>query len=826
MALPLSSSPSSLSPLSSSQFRIGPLAAAVLLAIAGIGLAASPGAAQAQAAVPASRDYDLPAAPLASTLNRIAREAGIALTVDAALLAGYNAEAVLGRYEAPEALRRALGGTGLELRRTDAGGYTVRRAPPTPTSAPTADAALVAETLVAVTVVAAADKSALPAPYAGGQVARGSQLGLLGNTDFMNAPFNISSYTAQTIEDQQSATVASVLLNDPSVRFTTSEGHIYENFNIRGFDINGEDLAFNGLYGLSPYGHAPTEFLERVEVLKGPGALLGGMSPQGAVGGVINLVPKRAGDAPLTRLTGEFTSRSQYGAHIDLGRRFGDDNRFGIRVNGAYRDGKVGVDGQSKERVLGAVALDYRGDRLKVSLDAYSDQENVDNGSAWMASFAGPVIKPPKAGANLLRGIHGRLKNDAVLLRGEYEISDRLSAYAAVGSLRYRYEGYINGTRASVRNAAGDFMGETAHQRGGVDTVSAEAGLRGSFETGPVKHQVVLSATSLDFDSYRANPVWSKLYASNIYNPATPLLGADPGPAPRTGKATLSSVALADTLSFAQDKVLLTLGARDQRVRTNAFNAKTGRKTSAYDQSAVTPMLGLVVKPWAAPVSLYANYIEGLSQGDTVTDLKAANYGEVFAPYKTKQVEAGVKWDADGFGNTLSLFQITRPSLVKDAASNTYSDQGEQRNRGVEWNVFGAISPEWRVLGGVAYTQGRVKRGASAGVDGKTPYGLPKWKANLGVEWQVPAVPGLVLNARMVYTGTQFVNFANTQRIPGWTRFDLGARYVLRAMGKDVVLRGNVENVADKSYWAGSFNDGFVTQGGPRTFKVSASVDF
>ncbi len=65
----------------------------------------------------------------------------------------------------------------------------------------------------------------LPAAYAGGQVARGARLGLLGNQDVMDVPFNITSYTAQLIEDQGAKTVADVLNNDPSVRFTTSGSH-------------------------------------------------------------------------------------------------------------------------------------------------------------------------------------------------------------------------------------------------------------------------------------------------------------------------------------------------------------------------------------------------------------------------------------------------------------------------------------------------------------------------------------------------------------------------------------------------------------------------
>jgi iron complex outermembrane receptor protein len=643
----------------------------------------------------------------------------------------------------------------------------------------------------------------------------------------MDAPFNITAYTAGLIENQQAATVGAVLLNDPSVRFTTSEGHIYENFSIRGFEINGEELAYNGLFGLSPYGHAPTEFIERVEVLKGPGALLGGMSPQGGVGGVINLIPKRAGDKPLLRLTTDYTSDAQYGVHVDASQRFGEEGRYGVRFNGGYRDGKVGVDDQKKERVLAAVALDYRGTQLNLALDAYTDREEIDNGSSWMASFpATGVIAPPQTGTNLLRGIHGKLDNDAVAVRGSYEINEHLTAYAALGQLRYRYEGYINGTRAAIRNAAGDYTGNTYNQRGSVDTTSGEVGLRARFITGPLRHQLVASYTSLEYDTGRANPVTSTGYSSNIYHPVAPTLAADPGPAPKVGDTALRSLALADTIALADDKLLLILGAREQQVKTRTYNSSTGAPTSFYDKRALTPAVGIVVKPWTPAWSLYANYIEGLSQGGSVTDTSAKNFGQVFAPYKSKQVEGGLKWDQGDYGNTVSVFQIERPSMIKDSASNTYNTDGQQRNRGLEWNTFGQVFGQLRLLGGAAYTDATMTRGASAALTGKTIYGTPKWKANLGGDWSVPGAGGLVLNARVVYTGSQYVNSANTQRIDGWTRVDLGARYALHVQGRPLQLRANVENVADKSYWAGSFNDGYVTQGAGRTYKLSASVDF
>ncbi len=815
-------------PMAAAAPRLTALAAAIgpawVAALAfGLGSAAMPLRAEAEPvrdAAEARRAYEIAPGTLDQVLNRFAGRAGVELVADAALTRGKTSAGLSGSFTLQEGFARLLAAHGLQAVRGVNGAYTLR-----PDAHP--PGAVTEAALPEVTVSAAADRAeALPESYAGGQVARGARLGMLGNADMMDTPFNISSYTAQAIEDQQAGTVGDVLVNDPSVRFTTSAGHIYENYSIRGFSVNADDLALNGMYGLSPNGHAPTEFIERVEVLKGPSALLSGMSPNGAVGGVVNLVPKRAGDAPLTRFTADYISSSQFGGHLDVGRRFGGRNEFGVRFNGAYRDGRSELDGQSKKRLLGALGLDYRGERLKLSLDAYANEEDISDGSPWMASFSGTTVpSPPKTGTNLLRGTHGRLDNKAAVVRGEFDFNDQFTAYAGVGARSYRYSGYINGTRAGNVSPAGNYTGMTYHQNGYIDTLSAEAGLRAQARTGPVGHQLVLSATALQIESGTVNKTGAS-YASNIYNPATPRLAGQPGAAPKTAETTLTSIALADTLSFARDRVLLTAGLRAQRVQTTTFSGTTGVQTADYDKSALTPALGLVVKPWSAQVSLYANYIEGLSQGDSVTDVTARNYGEVFAPYKSKQMEAGVKWDAGEITNTLSVFQISKPSMLKDTASNTYNADGEQRNRGVEWNLFGQVAPQVRLLGGVTYTQALLTHTANGAFDGNTAFGAPRWAGSVALEWDTPWVPGLTLTGRAVRTSWQYLNSANTQRIPGWTRYDVGARYATRVQGRKVVFRASVENLLDRSYWTGTFNDGFATQNAPRTFKLSTTIDF
>jgi iron complex outermembrane receptor protein len=93
----------------------------------------------------------------------------------------------------------------------------------------------------------------------------------------------------------------------------------------------------------------------------------------------------------------------------------------------------------------------------------------------------------------------------------------------------------------------------------------------------------------------------------------------------------------------------------------------------------------------------------------------------------------------------------------------------------------------------------------------------------------VPGVRGLNLNARAVYTASQYADGANTQELPSWNRLDLGANYATRILDRNVTFRARVDNVADKNYWAsagGYPGSGYLVLGAPRTVTVSATVDF
>src|SRR5690606_1444721 len=137
----------------------------------------------------------------------------------------------------------------------------------------------------------------------------------------------------------------------------------------------------------------------------------------------------------------------------------------------------------------------------------------------------------------------------------------------------------------------------------------------------------------------------------------------------------------------------------------------------------------------------------------------------------------------------------------------------------VEWSVFGKPSRDLTLLGGITYIKSEQR---DTGLD---TYGTPGWRVRLGLDWQTPA-EGLTVGGRVHYTGAQWADSGNRIRIPSGETVDLMASYATRVGNTPVRINASVENVADKEYWIGTFSDGFVMPGAPRTFKVSTTFAF
>ncbi|NOJ46008.1 TonB-dependent siderophore receptor [Bradyrhizobium sp. WSM 1744] len=660
--------------------------------------------------------------------------------------------------------------------------------------------------------------------FAGGQVAQGARLGMLGNANSMKSPFNVTGYTDKFIRDQQAATGADALILDPSVRSSHPTGGIVDSFNIRGFPINegnNGEFAFEGLYGIAPSYRIFTDYVERIEVLKGPSAALSGIAPNGGVGGVINVVPKRAGE-DLTRLTASYGSTARFGGHWDVARRYGEGREWGVRASGSVRGGDTPIDRQSETTGVGALALDYQGERYRswLYLLAQTDRFTAPQRPFLMA----PGLQVPKAPDGRLNVMQpwewSRINDQSVLWRNEYDLTDQVTLFADVGGSHTNVERFFG--LPTITSASGNTTSTPQFFGLSIDRHTYDGGVRARFDTGFVRHAVTFQASVYHDALYRRLTNGSPV-SSNIYSPTvapTQFANEIPG-RPRLSDSQLTGLSIADTLSVLDERVLLTLGVRRQGVEANNYVSNVGTLLNSYDKSATTPVVGLVVRPWDN-VSLYANYVEGLSRGD-VAPQGTSNVGEVLAPYIAKQYEAGIKVDFGRIATTFSAFEISKPS--GETLGGRFGATAETQVRGLEFNVFGELRPDVRILGGVSLLDGTLTKSAIASRVGNTPIGVPNVQANIGAEWDLPWVSGLTLNGAVIYTGRQFVDADNKQPIPDWTRLDLGARYTTAINGRKTVFRANIQNVTGENYWSSVASFGTFFLGAPRTYLLSMTVD-
>ncbi|MNO43559.1 Ferrichrome receptor FcuA precursor [compost metagenome] len=762
------------------------------------------------------RSYQVPAGSLGAALTRFAGLAGVNLSVDPALVSGRTSPGLSGDFAVEEGFAQLLQGSGLQLQPVGEQAYML-------TPAPTGSTLQ----LGATSIYATAD-TAHGDPYAGGQVARRGSQGLLGSKDFMETPFSETTYTSELVKNLQARTLGDLVASDPSVRATNPAGGRYEQFTIRGMSLFNSDVSYNGLYGILPTYTIDMEMADRVDVLKGPSQLINGISPRGSVGGGINVVPKRATDVPITSFTGNYASDSQVGGAVDIGRRFGEGDMFGVRFNGVKQSGDTEWDHQSVDREMAVLGLDFRGERLRLSTDVGHNerdtdapQERVQVGAKAQVPHASDVrhnYAQPWSKA--------RTKDTFGTVTGEYDVSDSVMVYAGAGARKSNHDFLRHAV--AVTNNAGDFSVQPRDFTRDENVRTANAGVRNWFHTGPVSHEINLAASYfyMDFENggarYAAAP-------SNLYNPVetpTPNIPTRVDSQVYTENRS-SSVALSDTLGFLDDQVLLTLGARWQRVQVDDWTDNVKGDTG-YDEEKVSPSGGILFKA-TDKLSLYANYMEGLSQGK-IAPSTSVNEDEIFPPFISRQVEVGAKYDAGAFAITTAVFRIKQPAYETNATTRVFGPNGKRENKGVEVNVFGEPLKGFRLVGGVMYIDSELTDTTNGTFDGNRAPATPEYNVSLGGEWDVPNVQGLTLTSRGIYSSSQYLDQSNNKEIDAWTRIDVGARYAFKVEEKNITLRANVENVADKRYWssAGASDDSEpgLTLATPRTYLLSATVDF
>ena len=674
--------------------------------------------------------------------------------------------------------------------------------------------------LETVSVKADAMSGDRPAAYAGGQIAKGGGLGILGVADVMDQPFSTTNYTQQFMRDIQAQTLADVVVNNASVRTQSTAGGFQDSFQIRGFAVGAADVAYDGLYGLVSSSSMPVNLFDRIEVLQGPGALMYGVGPNASIGGAVNVQPKHADDTPLTRVSLTYQSRTHFGTQLDVGRRFGGEHQWGIRINGLFNDGQGTLAHGNRRGGNGSINLDYRGRRLRWSLDSYALTEDADEYRAQIAANAVTSIPaPPSAWRSLYPGGKFKFHDAATATRAEYDINSHVTVYGAAGA-HYGMSKQSFPRTATAMDSAGDFTIRNGYYDAYNRTRTVDVGTRFHFDSFGLHHTLVAGYTSLNENIGYAYALSATANPSNLYNPKP--LPEMPARTPwgRSQHNRLNSEQLIDSISMLDDRILLMGGVRNQTIAVDAYAPATGTRNSSYASSAISPLAGVVIKP-LEHVSLYANFTSGLSQGPTAP-VTASNASQVFAPYSSKQYEAGVKADWGHVMTSAAVFQLSQPNGVL-GADNIYRLSGSTRVRGLELNSYGEVVPGLRLMASATFYDASLIGTAGKTNDGNRPAAIPDYTFNVGADWDLPWVPGLGLNGRVQHTGHEYLDAANKLQIPAWTRYDAGLRYSTTIKRRPVVFRATLQNIFAKRYWVAQ--SVYLMESAPRTVLLSAQID-
>lgn len=664
--------------------------------------------------------------------------------------------------------------------------------------------------------------------YAGGYIARESGLQALGSTDFMDIPFNATTFTEKAISrvKQPGNTLVQLVTLDPTV---TSRGNkTYNDVRIRGFSISPHDYFLNGVSGMLSQSSIPMNFVERVEVVSGPDTLLHGVTDSGSVGGSINLVPKVAEDTPRITFTETFSGKSHYEHALDLGARFGKNKEWGVRANIDAADGNTEFHHERMAYHNIFVNFDYRGEKTKAQL-LYGYRYVNQTAPTFSLDLNGHDLPVPPAGdANFqLPWSRYRYNNNILTLAVEHAFSKDWQAFFHAGYHDEDWNSCYESWYPMLLDNKGNFEAGIEEVPIAFWRLSFDAGLRGKVKTGALTHNLVFRADRMSENGggqdWYGDDEFGVPYTfhGNIYDHSI-LKNVTPAP-PRldpwyySGAKILSGVTVADRMVTDDEKWSFLAGLRYQKEK--AFRGHNGKEyTGSYSTSAVSPNLG-VMYTLSPEAKLYANYMEGLGNGRFVPK-KYANGGAYLPPQLTQQYEVGLKWDTKKFAGSFSVFSLEQENAYADAAK-VYDYHGRQKNRGAQVTVFGELSPKLSLVGGLMYLKATQTGGAN---DGRELHATPNWNASLMAEYKPDS--NWTAFGRLTYTGSAYLTPANQAKVPEWYRVDVGVQYEKPlADGKAMRVGLNVFNVMDRRYWCARGND-VVALEGPRSIVLTFGYDF
>ncbi|SCB07234.1 TonB-dependent receptor [Cupriavidus alkaliphilus] len=616
-----------------------------------------------------------------------------------------------------------------------------------------------------------------------------------------DVPQTVNVVTADVMRDQHATSMQDALKNVPGVSFSHGDGQ-RDQVSIRGFTAIADQFV-DGIRDDALYFRDMSN-VDRVEVIKGPAAVLYG---RGSSGGLINRVTKKPG-IDVTDFALSYGMWADRRAEADVGRVFAD-GAAAFRVTGAVQKANSYRSQQFLDRAAIAPSLElrvapettvlfqadyledrrvtdfgipaYRGRPVEVPASRYYGAANArDADYSQSRVFSGTATINHRFNENwsirnATRYYHYSLDRNNTLTRDVFEATRELTLNH--GNVRREEHGWFNQTdltqKATIFGTKHEILYGMEFGQQNKDQVN---------NTQPVRDT---SGGIARFD---------------LFNPALPVL---PRLAP--GNPATSNLGVFDTLAFyTQDMITFSeqwkalVGVRYDNFQQETRNRIAGQRDLSRSDSAWSPRAGLVWQP-SKTQSYYVSWSKSFQPSGETFPL-ATNNADL-TPETTNNTEIGAKYDwLDGKASTtISVFRLERNNMKVPNATNTAILQvGKQRTDGVELSAAAELAQGWKVLAGYAYLDARIINStqidAGQPVQGKRATLTPRHSGNVWVTKDLGH--GFGIGGGLNLVGPRFANLGNTVTLPGYVTADAMAWYRRGAFEAQL----NVYNLFDKGY--------------------------
>ncbi len=673
------------------------------------------------------------------------------------------------------------------------------------------------------------------AKLAGGLIDKRENVGLLGEKDVMETPFQAMTFDQRALEQFSlpDRTILDTLSLSPAAR--VGQGATDSSVTLRGLSSNGNKWYINSVPGMAHQKDMTANFIDRVTVIAGPALGVRGTTAgwQENAGGIVDMISKRASSQGNRRFKLSFSGKSYTAQEIDVDGRFGKSKEWGARLNILQGQGTLSVDHARMWKWGAYLNLDRKTEKSMTNLLMGYDytRQRGDGNTLRPANSLTQLPKAPRGSVNFSPDWAEDTYNDWIfILNHEQKLHAHMRAFLNAGYHRENYTSWIQGYNRVLLNQNGDYAALRSSGYGSGysqwpvahSTKYIGVGVKGDFNFGAWKNDYVLSLDRMWFrrmviGNYGSDP--SDIYIpapGNIYHTNdTPLTSRFPKHSLKTQyNLKMLGWHIVDTITAPGEKLGITLGLHGHRgIRARNY---AGSSDQAIDAHAICPTYAITYQ-FTPQCMAYANHSESFDEGSVVGS-SYANAGETIPPAKTKQNEIGLKYQNKGFLQTLSFYSMRKQGTngVLESDGRTYLRiDKEQKYKGVEYAAVGKLSSCIDMILALNWIQ-------ATQTDGDPVLGLSKWAGTAAVIYKPTDRFSVV--GRLNYSQKVRIRHNTPLSVPSFTTCDLGLNYKTKIAGEAVTFSLMCNNLLNKRYWYASGSS--IGLGMPRTISLSANCSF